>query len=516
MGMTFPDTGKTIATLSAPQITRGAVPVFFATLTLAVLGDLLLPAGPWGLNAALWIAAFVVALVFLNNRIHAEWNRERVAVLVTVLLFGAMLAWRESLTLKALDLLALAVLLVGFVMLPAAAKLWRAYFANYFTSAVETLVATLFGAPGFLATDLPLPQLAAEIHSSTGRAQGFIRTANAIGIGFLISLPLVLVFGALFIAADAVFRSIVIDVFDIHWGDIIAHTFRFVLCAWLVTGYCRLAFLKMKIDWPNIQNDTKVFVIAPLSLSIPLALLDVLFGAFILVQARYLFGGDQVIAAYTKLTYAEYAREGYFQLVTVSALALIALMSVDWFGRENSLAGKRVCRAFSGVLVLLVYAVMASAIYRMQLYTEAYGLTELRVYTSAFMYWLAVVFLWFLLTVLLGKRERFMAGAIVSGFLFIVGLHVFNPDDHIVRTNLARTAGSKTFDATYASTLSPDAYPALIEALPSLTDAQKAPIEEQIQQWRSTEFDWRTWSWSRQRALTRTIQLPVEQTSAEQ
>lgn len=227
--------------------------------------------------------------------------------------------------------------------------------------------------------------------------------------------------------------------------------------------------------------------------------------AFLAVQARYLFGGHELIAARTGLTYAEYARQGFFQLTAVAALALSVLLAADWLNRDAAPKERRVLRVTAALLVGLVYVVMASAIYRMRLYQDAYGLTELRVYTMAFMLWLAVVFVWFCATVLRGRREHFAFGALVTGLAFVVGLHVLNPDACIVRANAERITPQRGFDAKYAAALGADAIPALVDALPALDDGARNAVSAHLRKWGVTNVngDWRTWSWSRHYARRR-------------
>lgn len=67
------------------------------------------------------------------------------------------------------------------------------------------------------------------------------------------------------------------------------------------------------------------------------------------------------------------------------------------------------------VLVVLLVGVIASAAYRMRLYQDAYGLTELRLYVSVAIVWLTAVLGWLVLTVLRGRRERFAFGTITAG-----------------------------------------------------------------------------------------------------
>src|SRR3712207_1338717 len=66
-----------------------------------------------------------------------------------------------------------------------------------------------------------------------------------------------------------------------------------------------------------------------------LGLLDALFLAFVAVQVRYLFGGAERVVETAGLTYAEYARRGFFELVTVTALVLPLLLLAHWFLRDR-------------------------------------------------------------------------------------------------------------------------------------------------------------------------------------
>jgi hypothetical protein len=145
---------------------------------------------------------------------------------------------------------------------------------------------------------------------------------------------------------------------------------------------------------------------------------------------------------------------------------------------------------------------MASAFARMRMYQAEYGLSEQRLYPTAFMGWLAVVFVWFCLTVLCGRRERFAFGAMVAGFLLIAALHALNPDALIARTNLARARAGQIFDARYASRLSADAVPQLVAGLPALNPQDRCTLaSELLKRWSPPQNpDWRSWTTSRAQA----------------
>jgi hypothetical protein len=67
-----------------------------------------------------------------------------------------------------------------------------------------------------------------------------------------------------------------------------------------------------------------------------LGALDLLFLLFVAVQARWLFGGARTVAETTGLTIAEYARRGFFELVTAAALVLPLLLLADWATQRDT------------------------------------------------------------------------------------------------------------------------------------------------------------------------------------
>jgi hypothetical protein len=223
----------------------------------------------------------------------------------------------------------------------------------------------------------------------------------------------------------------------------------------------------------------------------------------VIVQFRYLFGGADLVQVSPTLTYAEYARRGFFELVWVAALLLSIMLLLDWLAKLDSPRQTLIYRALSGLLVALLFVVIVSALQRMRLYTQEYGLTELRLYTTAFMLWITAGAVWYLATVLRDHRERFLFGAMMAGLVVAFSLDAVNPDDLIVRTNAARSDAPARFDAAYTLALSSDATPALIEALPNMPEAQRTLAARRLlQRWESAQAeDWRSWNWGRYRAF---------------
>ena len=474
--------------------TRLGLGVLGASLMLGALGDMLLRATPWGVNFFLWAVALAGAaavLVWLGRLRVAGEGRWLVPV---ALLFALGIAWRDSPAVVLLDLLAFLIATSLAVLRGRSGRLRVAGISEYLLGGIYT---------GALSYAGPLPVAIRDVRWRDLARGGWRDPALAATRGVFIAAPLLLVFGALFVAADAVFEKLVVDFLGFDVAEVFGHLVLILLFTWVTAGLLWVALMARNPESLSFGRPDSLSL-GIIELGIVLGLLDMLFLVFVLVQVRYLFGGAERVLTTAGLTYAEYARRGFFELVTVTALVLPTLLLAHWLLRAGN--RERVFRVLAGALVALLFVVMASALQRMYLYLEEYGLTELRLYATIFMAWLAVVLVWFLLTVLRGRRDRFAFGALAAGFAAILLINVINPDALIARTNLDRLQEGKRFDAVYLTTLSADAAPVLFEALPEIPEErlQIAPhltVEQVLlDRWKGGETGWRTWNLSRERA----------------
>ena len=440
--------------------------VLMAALALGLLADAFLRVTPWGLNAAAWIGSLVVAAAVLVWRRCGTWTAPEVRLLLPALVFAAGIAWRDSAVLKTLDVLVVLAVLSLPAVRVGAGRLTRAGVARLALGAVTA---------GVDAVVQFVPLLGADIEWRAARGWRWSGHILAAGRGMLLAAPLLLVFGGLLVAADAAFAHMAGNLLIVAPAPLVKHLLVASCWAWVAGGYLRGVALRRGTAAGVVRGPGSASL-GMMEMGIVLAALDVLFLVFVIVQFRYFFGGGSLVQASTGLTYAEYARRGFFELVTVAALVLPLLLLADWLRRRERPLHDRLFRALAGAQVVLLFVIMASAVQRMRLYQQAYGLTELRLYTTVFMGWLAVVFAWFMATVLRGRRDRFAFGAMTAAFVAVAALHALNPDALIVRTNTARAAAGRSFDARYATSLSADAVPALVEALPALRSEDRCAV----------------------------------------
>ena len=290
---------------------------------------------------------------------------------------------------------------------------------------------------------------------------------------------LILVFGTLFVTADAAFASLT-DKWLVPEVDVALLPARVALFIGTLSLAGSLALLSPVVSGPSASPWVIGRVVGwrpelrPLDWKVALSVLNVLFGFFVVVQIAVLFGGHSHVLETTDLTYAEYARQGFFQLVVVAILTLGVIAATIAFSHHED--ERNLLRILLGSLCVLTLVILVSAARRMDLYQEAYGFTRLRLLVDLSIVWLGAVFSAILVA---GLRWRggWLPRAIVGiSLASCVGFGLYNPDLHIARRNIERFQATGDIDLAYLSTLSTDALGALVELPEPHRSCVVAPI----------------------------------------
>lgn len=211
--------------------TKTGLAIIQVALILGVLGDVLLRAKPWGLNVLLFNLAFAGGTVTLLRLYAPErLTRQTYALLGALVFFASMFVWRDAIELRVADTFAIIVIL-GVVFLPTlkiTASIAGAF--QYAISVVWAGVNSLFAPFVLLASDIGWTELPMS---------GWRKHAFAILRSLLIVTPLILIFGALFMAADAVYDGWVRQMLNVDFETIFSHGIIFTVFAWLTAGYFR-------------------------------------------------------------------------------------------------------------------------------------------------------------------------------------------------------------------------------------------------------------------------------------
>jgi hypothetical protein len=194
------------------------------------------------------------------------------------------------------------------------------------------------------------------------------------------------------------------------------------------------------------------------------------------IQARYFFGGRERVLTEAGLTYAEYARSGFFELATVAGIALAVLVLCSQFIAPAAPRSRRAFKVISAVFIVFVMVILASAFNRLDLYVDAFGLTRARVYAAAFMVWTGAIFLWLYVCIHFDRARRFAWGCVLIGYAGTLALLAANPDAMVARINMQRAIEGKPLDLEYMRTLSLDAIPPIVRALSRLEGVEHQQV----------------------------------------
>lgn len=447
--------------------------LLIGALIIGFLIDMLTYGRPVGVGYALAALIIVGGGLILGYGCGVRPSRAASILMAFLALIGLMIALRASPTMRALNALTGLglVLLIAAVYVPG--HLARLSLSGYALEVSHSSVAALVQPFLHLLIDLP------KSRKATGKSPRLL----PVFWGLLLAIPLLIVFGAFFYRADAVFAGYVRQLFaNISLFEVT--TARFIwglVLSWLALGLIRHAITRQRDTADSLSSARPQGLrLGSSEAMVVLTLLNALFIVFVVIQAVYLFGGTDTLDR-TGLTYSEYARRGFFELVVVAGMVLSFILPLNWLVRPVRQRVLTVVNSLHILLIALTLVILGSAWQRMLLYRREYGLTELRFYTTAFMGWLALVLTWLIFTVLIQKtleandlgRRQFAFGALIAALALLAGLNLLNPDAFIARTNLARAQASSgpRLDTEYLTrTLSADAVPALLAGMERLSD----------------------------------------------
>ena len=428
----------------------------FAALAAAAVGtDVALRSGLDGLAGSLLIAVTVLGL-FAAGRVP---NTRAWPVLLAVPLLGLALVTRQAEWLLVLDVLAAGALLLLGASLARAGDPLDQSIPDLFGRGLHAVVHAVL-APVYVVQGLQRGR-----SSRGGSGAAIVR-------GVLLGAPVLLVIGLLLGAADPVFASFFHVPADL--GDLVLHAVLLLLGGWTAAALFRMASAE-----PYAAPSAVRRPLGTVEATTVLTLLVAVFGAFTISQVVTAVAGDDYVQRTAGLSYAEYARKGFFPLLAAAAVTLGVLLLLRASVQD---LGSRRFTWLSQAAVVLTLVLVAGAVRRLGLYEQAYGLTVLRLIAVLFALWIGAVYVLLGLSLAGVARERawFVPAAIGLAVAGLLVLTAANPEAIIVRRNVDRLAGTEQFDPTDLASLSDDAVPALVDALDDVPEADAVRIRAEV------------------------------------
>lgn len=463
-----------------PTIARRAAA---SALIAGVVADALFDRNPLGINVLVAVAAVLILVTWFGpGRRPVDPLDAWLPMLALVAALGPAL--RTDPTVITLDLLLVA----------AGVSAWSFAVSGVAVTRRTTAAVAALGVQAAVAAGAGLLWLLfrAGAGGSLARTTQNLGRLVPIARGAVIAVPVVIGFSLLLTSADAVFGRALGEALRLPFevDEVMRRGTFSLVAAFLIGGPVAIAVGASKVlVWqPDAAPDPEtVEPEAALSharrsgvteVLVVVAAVDVLFALFAAVQVVYLFGGTDTLAA-IGMSYSDYARQGFFQLVGVVALAGLLLLGA------HAIVGRT--RAFlvaAVALLILTGVILASAAVRLGLYQGAYGWTELRFYVAASIGWLAIC-VTLALALLWANRMRWLPHGLAMGAAAVtLAVSAIGPQAFVMHQNLARTldqsqvatGGHAGLDLWYGMTLGDDAIPDLVAALDVVAEPDRQTL----------------------------------------
>lgn len=315
---------------------------------------------------------------------------------------------------------------------------------------------------------------------------------------------LVALFGALFATADAAYAALLNRaVPDVDVPDVVG---RVLVLGGITTAAILAAYLAHEPPSTDALAPARGRPVRRWEWAVPLVVLDLLFLSFVLVQLTVLFGGRAHVLATQGLTYAQYARQGFWQLLAVTVLTLAVVAIAVRTAPRATPSDLLIVRLLLALLCLLALVVVASAIHRMSLYEQQYGFTRLRVFVNAVELTLGATFVLLLVAGIRMTGAWLPRTVVALAAAALVALAVVNPDGYIADHNVTRYEKTGRIDLAYLASLSPDAVPALVR-LPA--ELRSCALQRLAPELRETADPWYDVNVARVRARRLLARQPI-------
>lgn len=273
------------------------------------------------------------------------------------------------------------------------------------------------------------------------------RSVLMVLLGLVVAVPLVSVLTVLLSEADMVFQNFLMSWLKYLMPWSIVSVVLMTLVG-MVALYCLLCEIHTKEIKEEVVDQRRQ---EPMLAITVMGLVGLLYVIFCSVQIVFLFLGRGILPE--GVTFSEYAKEGFYQLVFVAVVNLVMVLLCVKFFKEN-----KILKGLLTVISICTYVMIASAGYRMVMYVQEYHLTLLRILVLWFLGMLMILMVGVIVSIYKSVFPLFGYGIVVVSVCYM-GLAWMRPDAVIASYNISHETQHDEDDIYYLTNLSVDAAP---------------------------------------------------------
>lgn len=280
--------------------------------------------------------------------------------------------------------------------------------------------------------------------------------------GILCAVPVLCVVIPLLVSSDAAFEGLVSRLIP-DLGSLAGQIFVTLIAAPFIIGFA--VSLKYRKDTVLNIRSPKGFDTAFLASFF--GVLSLCYLVYLFSQTAYFFSAfSGLLPEGYEFSYAEYARRGFFELCGIAGINLVLIFFMILFARKGEKGLPAVLKAAGTFIGVFTIAVVATALSKMFMYIDNYGMTVLRLDTSAFMIFLAAVFIAVIIRCYT-DRVKVLQFALVAGGVVLAVLGAVNINAVAAKYNYNAYVSGKldTIDVEYLVQLGEEGAPYAVKLL---------------------------------------------------
>lgn len=237
-------------------------------------------------------------------------------------------------------------------------------------------------------------------------------------VGLICAIPVLIIVVPLLISSDDAFSGMMSNIFS-GSGNVFTTLLKAIFGA-VISMFVISYGISLKFGRVSKTKDSKFAGIENVYIISFLSAIAVCYLLYLFSQLAYFFSAFSGFLPNDDITYSQYARKGFFEMCIIAVINLfLVFLSMLLAKKQNGRVclGIKIIATFISVFTLII---IATAISKMVLYINEFGMTVLRIGTSAFMIFLSVVFIAVILRIYINKINIVKTALITSGIVILL------------------------------------------------------------------------------------------------
>lgn len=286
--------------------------------------------------------------------------------------------------------------------------------------------------------EIPFSEFKSQLSVSAYMINGKKKVSNikSVLIGLVIGFPLFLIICGLLMEADDNMKNIMNDFFDTVFSDGIMMWMTYLICAFPCSLYIFSTIFTNSVrngssEPDKTESSSSAGIVNNIIYYIAVTPVILLYVLFFILQASYYLSAFQHKLPLGYETFSEYARKGFFELLTVAVFNTLIMLIINYTSKEKT----KVLKFYNVTLSISTIFLIITAISKMVMYVDGYGLTQDRVYASWFMVLLGILFV--IVIIKQFKENLKISKCFTGAFLVMFAILCFSrPDAVIAKYNI--------------------------------------------------------------------------------